>query len=574
MLAGCSGGGGGSTPVAAPTLISASFDGAGPSPVPGDLLVLFFSENMSNTPGQSVTDTQLTLSGSATLGTNTEVGTQSSPNSVSLTLGAGTNFVPGTTTIQIAASNNVFRNLSGQPGMLSGPVTIDIGDNAPPSIDNLTVAAVSDPLNGTGTAGGMLQAPRTGWTIDLTWSDTGLGVDPTRTRLTANVPVSTSEGSKLPGTDLWPYLTAVTETPTQGVYQVPATTQFPVSPITLSAIIIDNGGLASAPATYSFTVRAFTAALQPFETNSNSSQVWFLDTSRDIESFLAPAIPGGSEILSIAGSNGRADYIDLLFVLGLQSPTPVPAGNSNTNSIVLSRLQSEMLDNLTALFAASNITFTFNQPAGSFGNNSSLPYANFGYSQICLAGSADTPGVLGVAQLDPSNARQNDNCRLDTPTSTRLGVFLHTIANNEVGRASSSAFRQVFDNFTPSNGGVPIGNIPQDAARLLGTLNDTRTFNIDAAISDLARFASIVIAHECSHSMGLVINGPMPIGLYGNDPVNFPGSTDGHIQNFALPLSGTNVMSPELSYEGAIHPNTAFNSLNLAYLREQVFYGN
>ena len=572
---GCSGGGGGgSSPIVSPTLISASFDGSGPSPAAGDRLVLSFSENMTNVTGQSITGAQLTLSGNATLGTDTVVSDQPLPNALRLTLGTGADFVPGVTTVQIAASNTVFRNLTGVAGVPDGPVLIDIGDNNPPSINNVTLAAVSDPLNGTGTAGGTLQTPRTGWTINLNWSDAGLGVDPSRTRITASVPVSTTAGSQLPGIDLMPYLTEVTATLAEGVYLVPATTLFPQSPVTLSVIAVDNSGLASAPATFLFTVRAFTPALQPFETTSNSSQVWYLDTTRDIESFQTLPVPGGGQILSIAGSNGRSDYVDLLFALGLQSATPAPAGGSDTNEVVQSRLRDEMLDNLNSLFSGCNITFTYSQPAGSFGGNSNLPYDSFGYSQICIAGSADTPGVLGVAQLDPNNDRQNDNCTLESFNSNRLGVFLHTIANNELGPPSSSTFRQVFDNFTPVNGGSPIGNLPQDGDRVLGILNDSRTSSIDAAISDLARFSSIVIAHECSHSMGLVINGPMPIGLYGNDPVNFPGSTDGHIQNFALPGNGTNVMSPALSYVGAINLNTAFNSLNIAYLREQVFYGN
>ena len=106
-------------------------------------------------------------------------------------------------------------------------------------------------------------------------------------------------------------------------------------------------------------------------------------------------------------------------------------------------------------------------------------------------------------------------------------------------------------------------------------MSDDRADLMDIAIADLARFAAVVIAHECGHSMGLVVNGPMPTGLYGNDSVNFPGSSNGHISTQALfPGNGTNVMSPGLFYESALHPSTAFNSLNLAYLREQVFYGN
>ncbi|MFY9343295.1 MAG: hypothetical protein WAT39_12440, partial [Planctomycetota bacterium] len=97
---------------------------------------------------------------------------------------------------------------------------------------------------------------------------------------------------------------------------------------------------------------------------------------------------------------------------------------------------------------------------------------------------------------------------------------------------------------------------------------------IDTAIADFARFTAIVTGHECGHSVGLVVNGAMPLGLYGNNP-NFPGSSDGHIRTAALfPQGATNVMSPSLSYEASINPASTFNTLNMAYLREQVTYGN
>ena len=67
----------------------------------------------------------------------------------------------------------------------------------------------------------------------------------------------------------------------------------------------------------------------------------------------------------------------------------------------------------------------------------------------------------------------------------------------------------------------------------------------------------------------------MPTGLYGNDSVNFPGSANGHIRNLSLfPGGATNLMSPALSYTNATSPATSFNTLNMAYLREQIFYGN
>ena len=579
-LAGCSNsGGGGPTDSVPPVLISASFGGAGPGPVAGDLLLLFSSEDLRNAAGAEITDADLTLSGGATLGSGTMVTTQPTARSLRLTLGTGASFVPGTTTVQLAVTNNVIADLAGNLGVGGAAVPIDDGDGTPPTVVNLTVAAIDDQLNGTGPAGGTLQVPRSGWTIDLLWFDSGLGVDPARTRLTANVPVNTSSGSQAPGIDLAPFLTPVTTSATAGSYQLPSTTVFPPGLVTLTATVIDNGGLASTPVTYSFSVRSFTDDLQPFETSVNSQQVWFIDTSRDIESFnatlISGGIPGAAEIQAISPGNARSDFLDLLFVLGLQSTSPIPnvSGTDDSNTVVLDRFQSEMVDNLNDLFSGVNVTFTFTQPAGSFGGNSTVAYASLGYSQICLAGSSDTAGVLGIAQLDPSNARQNDNCILESAMSNRLGVFLHTIANAGLGSPAGSSFRQVFDNFAPVTGGTPIGDDAQDGQRLLGNVGDPREMRIDDALADLARFSAIVIAHECSHSMGLVINGPMPFGLYGNDP-NFPGSTDGHIHLESPPSGGTNVMTPQLSYDGAINANTAFNSLNIAYLREQAFYGN
>jgi hypothetical protein len=193
---------------------------------------------------------------------------------------------------------------------------------------------------------------------------------------------------------------------------------------------------------------------------------------------------------------------------------------------------------------------------------------------MAIAGSAAEAGVLGRAIFDPNNRTQNDNT-LTNFSSQRLGVFLHTIVDFGLGQPSVSSFRQTYDQFVGVLGGQAIGNAAGDAGRLAGATNDARRSAIDVAIRDFARFCATVVAHECGHSMGLVQDGAMPTGLYGGDAANFPGSTAGHIRNTALfPSGSTNIMSPALSYETAIDSATAFNRLNLAYLREQVTYGN
>jgi hypothetical protein len=573
-LAACNGSGGGATDSVPPTITAASFGGAGPGPVAGDVLVLLFSEDVQ-LPAGPVDDADLVLSGGGTLGAATTVTDQPTPRSLRLTLGAGATFAPGTTTIGLAPTNTVFRDAAGNLGTGGTPVVIDSSDGSPPTITNLTIAGVDAALNGTGTAGGTLQVPENGWSIDLAYVDTGVGVDPTRTQLSASVTVSTSAGSQPPGTDLLSFLTPTTATATVGSYTVPASVTFPAGALTLTCVVVDAGGLSSMPATFVATVRHWSDPLQPFETTVNPQQVWFLELDRDIESFTTTAIAGGASVDIVAVQNGRSDFLDILFVLGLQHTAPIPnvSGSDDSNAVALGRFQAALLADLQAFVAGANIQFTFTPPSGSFGNNSSLPYASLGYSQICIAGSSDTPGVLGIAQFDPNNQRQNDDCLLEGASSSRLGVFLHTIADSGLGPPSGSTFRAVFNNFAPAVGGQPIGSVAGDDQRLLGALGDARETRMDEAIADLARFTAVVVAHECGHSMGLVANGAMPNGLYGNDP-NFPGSNPGHIRNQALFPTGTNIMSPLLAYSSAIDPATAFNSLNLAYLREQVFYGN
>ncbi|MBX3464710.1 MAG: hypothetical protein KF830_16190 [Planctomycetes bacterium] len=574
VAAGC-GSSGGAAPNLPPVIVTAAFVGAGATPAAGETLQLFFSEDVELVAGALLTDTDVLLSGNATLGDVTAPPSRIGPRAVAVTLGAGVAFTPGTTTIAFGPGNDVVRDLGGAFGIDGAPVTIGTSDGAAPTLGNVTIAAIDGALNGTGPAGGTLQVPANGWTLDLAFSDSGT-IDHTRTQITATVAVGTPAGSQLPGANLRPFLVAVATSNSAASYRVPEDVQFPNAPFTLTCVVVDASGLASAPRTFAATARAFTPALQPFETTVNAQQVWVLDFSRDVESFTTSAIAGGVSVGVVAGANGRSDYEDVLRVLGLQNGSPIPNvdGDLDSNAVVAARLRSELLADLAALYSGTKVVFTTTAPSGSFGNNVSLPYNQIGFSRISIAGSSTTAGVLGIALFDPSNATQNDN----TSTSfqgQRLGVFLHTLAANGMGPPASTAFRLTFDPLAPSLGGVPVGGDASDGARLTGGLTDARSGLIDTAIAGLARFTAVVVAHECGHSMGLVRNGAMPVGLYGNDPVNFPGSTDGHIRTPSLfPSGATNVMSPSLSYSLAIHPATAFNRLNLAYLREQVFYGN
>lgn len=579
LATGCSGGGGGGASNARPVVIAASFVGGSATPAAGDTLLLTFSEPIALVSGKTLGDADVALTGGASLGSVTAAPTITGTNAIAIQLGTGVNFTPGTTTITLldptgSTGNDTVLDATGQLGGSGTPVTIRTSDGAAPSISNLTIAAIDVALNGTGAAGGTLQVPANGWTIDLTYSDNGT-ITTGETWITANVAVATASGSQPPGTNLVPFLTLVAADNTEASYRVPATTTFPNGAFVLNALVVDGAGRGSLPATFDATTRAFTAALRPFETTSNTSQVWFLDFTRDIESFTTSPSGSGLTVNVVATANGTSDFEDILRVLGLNTSAPIAnvQGSLDSNQVVNARWKQALLDELAGFYAGANVTFTLTQPSGSFGSNSSVSYNSLGFSRIAIAGSSDTEGVLGIAIFDPNNETQNDDTLVDFG-GTRLGIFLHTIIDAGLGAPSLSLFRQTYDVFTPGLGGTAIGADAADDDRLNGTNTDGRAQAIDAAIADLARFTAVVVAHECGHSMGLVQNGAMPTGLYGNDATNFPGSSDGHIRNTALFPAGTNIMSPALSYNAAINAATAFNSLNLAYLREQVFYGN
>ena len=559
--------------------MTAAFSGPSATPAQGDTLLLFFSEQVTLSPGALLTNADVVLSGSATLGNVTMPPALLSPNTVEVTLGSGVDFAPDTTTVTLAPGNDAVRDVLGQLGNGGPPITIGTSDGVLPTIANVTVANIDDALNGTGPAGGTLQIPPNGWTLDLAYSDNG-AINTGQTQISANVTVNTPSGPQPPGSNLRPFLTEISANNTAASYLVPASVAFALGPVTLSCVVVDVSGLGSAASTFPATVGAFTDQLRPFETSVNAQQVWFLDFTRDVEAFSTSTISGGVSVDIVSFVNTRSDFEDLLHVLGLLTQTPIPnvSGNQSSNDVALSRFKQNLLDDLASLYSGANVAFTLTPP-GSFGSNPNVPYNSFGFSQISIAGSASSPGVLGVAIFDPSNTTQNDNTRTDFGASQiRLGVFLHTIVDAGMGPPASSAFRLTFSPFAESLGGVEIGTAVDnlDGQRLLGNLPaDPRSAQIDTALADLARFTAVVTAHECGHSVGLVQNGAMPVGLYGNDAVNFPGSQDGHIRTAALfPAGAINVMSPALSYGLAINPATGFNTLNLAYLRERVFYGN
>jgi hypothetical protein len=566
LLAACGGGGGGGGGNVPPLLTGAVWSGSGPQPAPGDALILFLSEPIRLGAGAMLDGTDLQLS-SGSLGTVTQPPVLFSASAVQITLGPGVALAPGGTTVAFQAGNDAVFDLGGAKPVAGVAQTITSGDGVPPVLAQSTVESIDDALNGDGPAGGRLRTPPNGFTLDLGFSDAN-GIDHARTVLRADQPVATGSGTRAAGTNLVPDLTAQTGA-TSAAYTVPGSVAFPTALVTLTAQVFDATGMASAEVALTIDVRPLTDSVRPFETSVHPSQLWYLNLGRDLESY-SYAGGSGNTIAVTNGANGRADFDDLLLIVGLHG------ADAGVNATVTAQLRQRLTTELQALYPGVNVTFTFNSPGTFPGGSGSVPYASLGWSQICVAGAEDPAdplsGVLGVALFDPNNATQNDNCLTAFGGGQRLGVFLHTVATFGLRPPSSSSFRVTFDPFVPGSGGTPVGNDAGDAARLAGSLADARRDQIDVAIRSWARVAAVITAHECGHSVGLVKNGAMPVGLYGGDPVHFPGSTSGHIRNSGFPSGATNVMSPSLSFDSAQHPATAFNRLNLAYLRERVHH--
>ncbi len=567
LLAACGVSGDSPPPLTAPFLAAAAFVGTGPTPVEGDLLLIFMSQNSQVFAGGILDDEDLTLSAGSTLGMITDEPMLMSPRVVQVTLGPGVNLTPGVTTVSFSTNNDAVGNEDGIRAIADSPRVLTAGDGDQPTVDTLTLSSVDGELNGTGFAGGTLQVPRNGFTINVEYSDVTSAIDGAATVITADVEIQTASGAVKPGTSLTPQLMA-TVGPDDASFVVPSTVTFPDGAVELSVQAVDTSGMVSNATSFDLRVRNLDDSVRPFETNVNSAQMWFLDTSRDIESYtqvVDPTVP----VRVNAGANGTPDVEDLWEIVGLFG------GDTSANDTVRTQLQAGILMQLTSLHPGINVSFSF-QPLGTFPPSTTVPYNSFSFSQMCIAGSEDTSGasgILGVALLDPHNANQDNNCLTNFAGSQRLGVFVHTLVNTGIAGAPTSLFRMTYDPFTPGFGGIPIGDAADgmDPGRLAGSVVDARAAEITLAIDRMARTVAVITAHECGHSMGLVRDGKMPDGLYGNDPAFF-GSTPNHILNSSFPPGSQNVMSPALAFDTMLSSSTAFNTLNLAYLLEIVIY--
>ena len=589
ILLGCGGGGGGGgSNTSGVHLNKVVFKGSSltdTDPSPGETLLLYFDGDITLVSGALLDDSDVQIS-NGSLGQITTAPTRVDARTLSLSLGTGVNFTVGTSTLDLAQGQDVVQDGAGQLLTSNSPITIQNSDGDRPSIDSLTLDGIPTLLNGEGAAGGTLQVPPTGFSLDLAYSDPSSSIDTSSLVVTSSVAVTISGAAKAAGINLAAFFSGTPGTANASL-SVPSTMVFPTGSQTLTITIADTTGNFSSPRSFNFTVHDLTDALRPFETNNNSQQIWFIETERDLDSLGSSTSNGGSTITLSAstGANGISDFIEELRVLGLLTTDakaiPNVSGSKNSNEVSLDLLKAQILEQLGVLYQGVNVSFTFTDPGNFPSGSQTVVYANASHSRISLTARSLT-GVLGLAFFDPNNAHQeNDTLHPGStpPATQRLGVFLRTVTENSINVAGST-FRLTLDAFIDHRG-TPIGEDSNDKLRLQNllakTTGDSRQSAMDLAYSRLGRFLAVVLAHECGHSMGLVQDGAQPTGLFGGDSVNFPGSTSGHISLASSGLYGASaqeIMEPSLSFTKSLDSGTKFNDLLMAYLKETCLYGN
>jgi hypothetical protein len=529
-------------------------------------------------------DADVTLS-SGSLGAVNNVPVLVDARTVRITLGNGAAFAPGSTTLTLRSQQDAIRLVQGGSPAQTPPVTITLSDGARPAISNLTLDAVPNALNGRGPAGGLLQVPRNGFTIDAAYGDTSwTGPGQINTALTH---VSTSRDFNAGGTNLraGSNLFAAlggTAGPTSLSIQVPGNVEFQDGDQAMTVTCTDSSNNTSPPMTFNFRVRGINDDIRPFE----GGQTWFLDIARDLDTISSSTPDAGQTInLSVVATpNGVSDFLEELTILGLRSPAPLAevTPGKDSNQVALDILLAEVHRQLTLLYPGVSVVFTSTDPGAFPANRAFVGYRDASHSRIAIGAVTDAPGALGVALFDANNKNQENDTLppgnySNVVIQVRLGIFPHTLTDVAIN-VGLTLFRSTFDPFIDHRG-TPIGEeTTSDAVRLTRILSNTpgdaRQTQMKTALDRFARFLAVLLAHECGHSLGLVRDGPMPAGLYGGS-TSFPGSTPGHIAlsgGGIFPPGAIEVMSPSLSFDGIVNAGTAFNPLLLAYLRERALY--
>ncbi len=475
---------------------------------------------------------------------------------------------------------------------------------APPQVA-LTVNEIPRAMNGTtpftaldGTLTPFtLALPLDGFTFDATGDpgDAALAGDALALRCDAPLGGGAAAGGRDANEDLGDLFEHLP--PDVWRWRVPAALAFPPTAegaaITCVATVRDADGVASSEAALAFAATERTPLLDPFDV----PDVWVLDFSRDLFAISPGVTPGGAYTIdSVDGSNGVADYLEDMFVIGLQGGETAPgaatlvageAADVGVNAIVARRVREALLSRVRGFYGQSSdgaggqdavpaVFIPNDDPAAP----DPATFAPAGGFSLIGVGGEGMPAdrlvpVFGRAQLDPRNEVRNDN------SVYGRGVFTTTALRAVL---AIDVAEVVLAPLVPALGGTALGDDPADPIFLADGF-DPAAPGVDPAVTERAeRFAFLMdvlikalaalTAHEIGHSLGLVADGPPPRGLFGGEAMaEFAGplTTSAH-----LDLAGLNLMASGGGGAGlesgatSLFEEPFFTPLEMAYLRGRV----
>jgi hypothetical protein len=197
----------------------------------------------------------------------------------------------------------------------------------------------------------------------------------------------------------------------------------------------------------------------------------------------------------------------------------------------------------------------------------------FPRARLCVGGSSGPGGsLLGAAFMDVHNASEDsDEC------SGIAGVFPQAVDNLW---GSDPDYQAAIHPLDPDEGGVPVGEHPEDATVLapgfdVSSATGPQLSRLLAILDGVDAFAQVIasaVAHEVGHTFGLVAHGAAPGGLYGGTS---GGRTDHNVNTFGGTPSENFIMNAGGSFSfgemtGRGGPLPVFRELAWAYLHDRV----
>jgi len=274
----------------------------------------------------------------------------------------GTSYVINiTNAVKDLAGNFMLSNYSSSFSTASS----ETYDTTPPFISYITLNQIESLFNCKNDPGieddavedtnSWLVVPPTGFSIDLEYGDTGVGIDPIDPAFLLSVTTDVPLPIGPRGTDFGYLFTATpigaTLTVSNNVQEHDLT--FPVGMATIHVTVTDKNGNVSAQANYDFEVVEAMPDIMPFDT----VQYIYLNFTRDYwgEWMNQYDVPNNLwEINFNYAPNGKADFEEEMVVIGLntdQTPPIVPnTGGLNSNQVVQKLIKARIKQKLDQLF--------------------------------------------------------------------------------------------------------------------------------------------------------------------------------------------------------------------------------